>query len=378
LLTASQIASGSQGGSGATIGMATTPDGVSALRFSSSATAGLNRFIDALNLNLPTANVGYIGVTLYVTDVVESVNLGLTAYVGQDATFTNNRSNFIVADKMVPGWNHLVVPLAAVNAITGQPGLAVVNGAFTPTDNIRSMRFRIDSSSLAARDFYVSEVWCAPSGRGRVAVTFDDGWIESYSQGHAYAASKGLPLTHYLIPELLGSANYITLAQALEMQAAGDQLGLHGNLRWGDDPSRIATDAAGLRALGLPTDHAAYPEGAYGKATGNTPTVLAALAAQNVRTARTVVQGLWYPMAGRQQNPLLLFGVPLNNTMTLAQAKLWVDRAAATGGTLIFYGHKIGATADSLTWVTADWQALVDYIAAAPVDTRRTDQLGIA
>jgi hypothetical protein len=49
--------------------------------------------------------------------------------------------------------------------------------------------------------------------------------------------------------------------------------------------------------------------------------------------------------------------------MTLVQAKAVIDQAIAWGCAVTFYGHDLGAAADSSTWVTADYIELLDYIA---------------
>ena len=196
-------------------------------------------------------------------------------------------------------------------------------------------------------------------------MTFDDGWDTSYSIAHQSAQKRSIPLSHYLIYNLLGTTNYITLSQAQEMKANGDYLGLHGAQRWPDDLTRIDADVAGLKALGIDTAHAAYPEGAIG--TGYTwPATIAKLQSYGVKSAR--LAGGSTPTLRGVGDKMTLFSYPLSSTTTLAAAKAAVDTAIAAGGTVIFYGHKLGAAADSLTWVTSDFNSLLDYIAQKRLD----------
>ena len=52
----------------------------------------------------------------------------------------------------------------------------------------------------------------------------------------------------------------------------------------------------------------------------------------------------------------------MSSVITLANSKAAVDVAIAKGEAIIFYGHKLGAVADTATWTTADFTALCDYL----------------
>lgn len=255
----------------------------------------------------------------------------------------------------------------------------VLDGTPSWANDMLAFRVRLDGAASARRttDF---EGLFTSRARPAVMVSFDDGWDSSYSVGHMEARRRGIPLAHFLIPGLLGSGGYITLAQAQEMRAQGDYLGLHGLDRWDTDTRRIATDAAGLQALGIDTQHAAYPEGQVGDDQAWQAT-RAAMVAAGVRTARMTAAGsapFSTPVLRGVNDPLFLPAYPLNSWITLAQAQAAVDEAEASGGTVIFYAHKLGGTADSLTWVTSDYIALMDYIQqrrlVGAIDTPRWDR----
>jgi len=61
-------------------------------------------------------------------------------------------------------------------------------------------------------------------------------------------------------------------------------------------------------------------------------------------------------------NPYALRCRGFDNTLTLVNAKLFVDNAVSTKAVFILFGHKLGSVADSLTWTTSDFNDLMDYI----------------
>lgn len=281
-----------------------------------------------------------------------SSQIGLTVYLAQSTglgsavgRWSSTSTVGATAVSVQPHW----VPKSAFSVLDGAPDFA---------NPILSWRFRLDSNT----EIHNFDLLGVVTSRERpcVLIGFDDGWATSYTAAFPEAQKRAIPLSHFLIASTIGTAGYITAAQAQAMAAAGDYLGLHGVARWGDDPSLIASDKAGLMALGLSDcEHAAYPEGAIGDGTTWRATE-AAMTAAGVKTAR--LTGPATPTLRRFGDMLALTAYPLNNSMTLAQAKAVVDTAISSNGTVIFYAHKIAGVADSLTWVTSDWIALLDYI----------------
>lgn len=252
---------------------------------------------------------------------------------------------------------------------------SVLDGTPTFATPIKSWRFRIDSSAVELHDWDLLGVTTREKSRPCVIVTQDDGWDTSYTVAFPITQARSIPVSHYLIYNLIGTAGYITLGQAQTMRDGGDYLGLHGALRWDQDTTRIASDKAGLVALGIDTAHAALPEGQIGDGTTWNATV-AALDAAGVKSSR--LAGGATPTLRHRTHRHCITSYPLNNTMTLANAQAAVDAAVESNGTVIFYGHKYGATADSLTWATSDFTELMDYIqtkrAAGLLDTKTIEQ----
>ena len=241
-----------------------------------------------------------------------------------------------------------------------------VDGASSPTIDLtyNALRLRIQASTTLTREFYIDSVvrW---RSRPTVIFQFDDGDDSSYTEGFAYANAAGVPLTHFLIADLVNGSGYITSAQALEMAAAGDELGAHGSASgsWETDPTNIVTDSDAIRQLlGVPAVHGAFPGGGYGRTAGNYSEVQAACVQAGLTSCRTVEQALVFP--GAVSPYTLPVGVNLSSSVSLATAKAAVDRAIKLGLTIIVIGHKLEVSAGASTWAISDWQDLIDYVVA--------------
>lgn len=304
------------------------------LTFNLNSVAGLWLHV-RFNLRAVTAAPG---ITLYTSDAA-----ALAAGTGRFTAVLPTTLSLLVGRQAI--W----VPKTQFTTLDGSPSW---------TNNQLSYRVRIDSAASDAKDDDLLGLYTG-GGRPTVILTTDDGWSDAYWL-HQQAQKRGMRLTHYLIAEEIDTAGNLTTAQAQAMKAAGDYLGLHGDLAW-TATSRIAADKARLMATGLSDcRHAAYPLGDIGSG-ATWLTTKAAMEAAGVVTAR-VSANVQTPTIPGLVEPMALPTYPLNNSLTLANAQAAVEAAIASGGTVIFYGHKFGAAADGETWTQADAIALLDYI----------------
>jgi hypothetical protein len=151
------------------------------------------------------------------------------------------------------------------------------------------------------------------------------------------------------------------------MAAAGDYLGVHGATLWNTNTlDEVAAQIAALSGLS-DGKHGAWPQGNFGLGT-DCEAIIAAAKSAGLKTIRAAGgNGIFLP--GYTEWGAFP-SYPLDNTLSLAQAKAAVDRAETGGGVCVFYGHKFGAVADSVTWVTGDYTALLDYIAQKRTNNR--------
>lgn len=332
-----------------------SPLGLYALRFAHSPVASQAAFATKdVTFNLNTL----AGMWVLLNVQFRQLNsLGLTIYTSDAAALAPGTGRFMAsgfASTLTTGRTPVWVPKTKFTTLDGAPSWA--------TDQ-KSLRIRIDSVNTTDRDVDFEGLFVG-GGRPQVLLSFDDGWATSYSVGHLEARKRFIPLNHFLIPELIGTYGYVTDAQVQEMRANGDYLGLHGVSRWDQNPGQIAVGAAACRAKGIDTAHAAIPEGQIGDGYvwQSTKSAMQSAGILSARITGSVPPSIASPVLPGINDPYTLPAYPLNNAMTLAQGKAAVDDAVASGGTVIFYGHKLAGAADSLTWATSDYTALLDYI----------------
>lgn len=330
--------------------------GSSSLRFVSTATASKSAYVDQdQKINLNTR--GGFWVCWNQRYMQTAASVGLTAYMSHSAAMAAG-----VGRVSKTGIQN-TVGFGKQSDWVSNVGWTTLDGTPNFANDWLSWRFRIDSNASEPHDWDLDGI-VVGGYKPRIVISFDDGWDSSYSVGFVEAQKREMPLTHYLIGSLLNQSNYITAAQAAEMKAAGDYIGVHGvggANTW--DVNTAAQIASDRGALGSLTDglHGSWPEGKMGFGTAPAANIAAAKSV-GLKTVRQIAsaQGVFLP--GYTEWGAMP-GYPLNNTVNLATAQAAVDRVIASKGALIFYGHKLGGAADSLTWVTSDYQALLDYIA---------------
>jgi len=297
-----------------------------------------------------------LGVLCYVPIRHPSVTNGLLVQ-GADGTAyggSNKYQSTLISEQQ--GWWFSPLSFSDFTVGAGTPTIAL---------NYLSFRARSNGHANAVNKVVYLDAILRYRSRPTVIFTFDDGAISSYTEGFAYANPAGVPLTHFVMPSQLNStnANFYRTAQALEMAAAGDEIGAHAteNNGWQIDPSAIVRDTDAIRQItGLPVRHGAYPNGGYGEATGNFAQVQDQCQAAGLLSCRTVKVNHLFP--GAFSPYVLPVGCSLESGTTLDAAKGAIDKAIKHGLTAIMLGHKLAAAAGAEQWAISDWQALIDYV----------------
>lgn len=329
-------------------------------------------------------------------NVTTAVASAISAMINQDRTFNLNTkgglwvlwtNNYLVSGTtqgMTLYMSHSAAFASGVGRVQatgrlntqafGKTAEFIANADFTTLDGTPnfandwlSWRWLVSSATQDKRDYTLDGV-VMPTGKAKIIFTLDDNTDTGYSIGHAEAFKRSIPLTHYIIAGLVGNAGRSTAAQIETMKQRGDYIGVHGIVEWATDVNVLASDIAALRTQGLADiEHGAWPDGVIGTgyATASVISAAKALGLKSIRKTSAAGNGCFLPA---YQEMGALPAKPLSNATSLAQAKIFVDRAIASGGTLIFYGHGFGATADATTWVTSDWIALLDYVAQKRLD----------
>lgn len=208
--------------------------------------------------------------------------------------------------------------------------------------------------------------------KGVVSLAFDDTWA-AHADAAAKMAEHGFPGTEYLIQSRVDTAGNLTMAQVRMLKEAyGWEIGSHASndaahIDWttqtaGWIDTELAAQKAWQDANNLPTRTFAYPIGPFTAA-------IARRAGIHYDSARST-----YPWTNSAAKPhkLRLSCYVIDAAVTLAIAKVWVDRVVANGGWPVFMFHNLVSSAPTGNdWLKSDFDALIDHIAASglPVAT---------
>jgi peptidoglycan/xylan/chitin deacetylase (PgdA/CDA1 family) len=150
-----------------------------------------------------------------------------------------------------------------------------------------------------------------------VALTFDDGYADAYTEALPVLRRHGMRGTFYVITSFIGRGGYLSVDQTREMAAAGMIIGSHTV----GHPDLTRLDRLGLRRelgdsraeleklVGKPVVDFCYPSGRFD------PAARAAVEQAGYQTATTTQYGY----AGPGQDPLLLPRVRISGGMTLGE-----------------------------------------------------------
>ena len=85
---------------------------------------------------------------------------------------------------------------------------------------VNFVEFRFEDDGVAPVTFHINEVAAVPQpNTGVVSVVFDDGWGSTYSRARPALDRYGYRATAVIIRDLIGTANYMSLAQLQTLQA---------------------------------------------------------------------------------------------------------------------------------------------------------------
>jgi hypothetical protein len=84
---------------------------------------------------------------------------------------------------------------------------------------INAVEFRFEDDGTAPVTFHLNEVAAVPTpASGVVSIVFDDGYESTYTRGRAYMDRYGFRGSSAIIRDIVGTSNYMTLAQVRALQ----------------------------------------------------------------------------------------------------------------------------------------------------------------
>ena len=91
-------------------------------------------------------------------------------------------------------------------------------GTISP-EKVNFIEFRFEDDGKAPVTFHVNEVAAvSESAAGRVSIVFDDGWESTYTRARPYLDKYGYRAGACIIRDVVGTANYMSLAQIRNLQ----------------------------------------------------------------------------------------------------------------------------------------------------------------
>jgi peptidoglycan/xylan/chitin deacetylase (PgdA/CDA1 family) len=211
-----------------------------------------------------------------------------------------------------------------------------------------------------------------------VSVTLDDGWANQYANALPALNANGIKATFYIISgSLTDTPDYMSSTQVKALSDAGYEIGdhtiTHTDLTTVTSTvltSEMKDSQTTLQNLtGKPVTDFAYPYGAY-----NTATITEGK--KYFASQRTVDAGL-NTKDNLDATKLKMYEV--DNNITQAQVKAWVDEAIASKSWLILTYHEVATTPVDPTDVQyttqpADFAAEMAYIKSTGVATETVAQ----
>jgi peptidoglycan/xylan/chitin deacetylase (PgdA/CDA1 family) len=325
---------------------------------------------------------GRVAITFWVEDVskLSTVTIYLADAAGYTNFITSQINMMLVANKFaVSGWHTIYVDplLAATEGQTwGTPTGTVTFG--TTAINTIKVRF----TPVAGQSFNVSIADIVFGGKNKPSIVlfFDDGYKDNLDYGAPIAEQNGLRINIPVIQSMFGGANYLTVDQALDLQARGHAILNHSydNTQWGDagagsDVSQYISLVDSCRAflnangLGKYSDYFVYPGGLY------VDSLVSGLRLAGYKAARGAsFAGLNKTYNGNPQLDFISGSYVLDQGKTYAQVEALVNKAIDTGGHMFMHGHRLQASAGVAAWAVEDYKKLAgllgDYLRNGLID----------
>lgn len=300
---------------------------------------------------------------LYVHDITKLSEVHLV--MGTTQNWTSYFGYTIHANSLKNGWNSITLLPAAFYRLGTSPP------AYSELTNIQRWRVRIVGvkGQEAMVSFDSLQAVSHPQ-RGKVTITFDDGYTTTYTEAKQRMDQHGFPGVAYIITDLAGTPGRMTLDQLQGLHEAGWDVSSHTKthkLLVSDSPNadEIKRELLDSKKWLI---HNGFYRGAqhYSSPGGQFNEEILNEIKNYYRTHRTIMEEKeCYPPA----DPYLLKIRNIINTTPVEAVQRWIDEAAANKEWLILVFHKVAEPADIETIVPPSaFQAIVDYLGKANVD----------
>jgi peptidoglycan/xylan/chitin deacetylase (PgdA/CDA1 family) len=261
-------------------------------------------------------------------------------------------------------------------------GEAQITG--TPTRSaITDAQFRVQDNAAGAVTVHMSGIALVPESttwpNGVCSLTFDDTYASHYTQARAKMDQYGYGGTAYVIQDVIGTNNCMTLAQMkdLEQYSSWEIAGhattgaIHNNRFTALTDAQLDTEFAAIRSFlstnGFRGDHIAYPGGQFNNS-------VLTYANKYFTGARLVFQKPeTLPPARRSK---IRSVTQASNVITTATIQAQVDQAYTNKEWIIMTFHDIVTTVSASTdFSIANFGTIIDYLATKGIPVRTVGEV---
>lgn len=295
-------------------------------------------------------------VNIFVTDAANVERLWF--YLALADTLTKSWISYYPTGRLKEGWNRITIPVGS---------LQTSNGATQTTlQNIGCLYFLVKAKTgTACSVTYDSfDIVANQLTRGKVILAFDDGAESVYTLAKPIMDAAGYPGVAYVVKDLVGVADCMTLAQIQDLYNKGWDIGTHGQIvlttltqtqlraEFLKNYTYLVENGMGRTAI-----HYASHQGQYNE-----------LAIKEMKkifaTHRTTnFEFLGMPTMDRYRLPNCG-----GNNCTAAAMKGYIDTIVSYKACVIINFHKFVSVYNGVDTYVPDFQELLDYIATQPVD----------
>lgn len=301
---------------------------------------------------------------IYTDDPSKIISVSVALYSETDY-HSNYYISYIGAYELEQGWNKIIRTKSDFQSC-GSPDFA----------NIKSMRISVYAKDGQNPVIGVDDFRYGLKGKTRILFTFDDAWRDVWTKGYNIMNAKGYKGTLWAVKEFAENepVDFLTVSELDNMYSLGWDVGNHSTdhndaiAEMTDEEARAnyQTNLNWLKANGWTrsADHVCYPQGSHDLE------LVEVLKSIGVKTARTTIYGI-QPVA--TEDIYRLKTIPVGKDIPMELIKHEIDKAIATGSSLMFMYHKIEDNPTEVFSIsTAAFQEIVDYVKqkddSVPVD----------
>jgi len=317
-------------------------------------------------LSVPSTNWSSKGIRFFVrSDNWEQVDV-IEMLVGTEGVFSSyftSSFSYQLASPADDDWLEVTLNHSDFTDGGGSPDWATVNNVM-----FRTVALGQRPTTVYFDDFSVFESARQPI----VSLVFDDGWISQFTTAMPKMDEYGFEGTAYIIPSGIGADGFFTQAQIDVIADNGWDISGHGKtnltLVTAEDAEQdVCATHEYLTSHGYTgADHYAYPNGGVNPMVRDVVDTYFATA----RTTNRLGNSIGYIPS------MSINSYQVYDSLPLETVQAAVDSAIQNNEWLILGFHDIVEDATiNVQWATADFNELIDFIAASGVEVRTVSEV---